>query len=65
MNSLSLDYRLSEFATKQDEDAYGAWLHAKVAEARRSPTVSHEEAMAHFAAKRAERLKKLQNATAD
>ena len=55
MNTLTLDDRISEFPTRQEADDYAAWLEEKIDEARRSPVVSHEEAQAHFAAKRAER----------
>lgn len=56
MDNLALDCRLSEFQTQQEADEYNSWLHAKIVEARNSETVSHEEALAHFAAKRIERL---------
>ncbi len=62
MESTALDYRISEFDTQQQADDYDIWLKKKITQARASPTVSHEEAMAHFAAKRAERIEKLKNA---
>lgn len=64
MNTLALDYRISEFPTQQEAENYDSWLLAKIEEARNAPTLSHEEALAHFAAKRAERLEKLKNAAA-
>lgn len=64
MDHTALDYRISEFDTQQQADDYEAWLNKKIVEARASATVSHEEAMAHFSAKRAERIAKLKNAVA-
>ncbi|HFC8536279.1 TPA: hypothetical protein ACFP4Y_000610 [Neisseria bacilliformis] len=63
MTTMTLDDRVSEFETRADADDYGRWLHEKIREARQSPVVSHEEAQAHFAAKRAERLGKLSDAS--
>ncbi len=65
MSTIELDYRISEFNTQQEADDYDAWLLKKVEEARKSKLVSHEEAMEHFATKRAERLERLKNAPAD
>lgn len=56
MNTLTLDYRISEFPTQQEADDYDSWLLAKIEEVRTAPEVSHEKALSHFAAKRAERL---------
>ncbi|ASK27160.1 hypothetical protein [Neisseria chenwenguii] len=64
MNTATLDNRISEFDTQQQADDYEAWLKKKIEEARVSPTVSHEEARVHFAAKRTERIVKLKNAAA-
>ncbi|WP_304716910.1 type II toxin-antitoxin system RelB family antitoxin, partial [Neisseria viridiae] len=64
MTTAVLDYRLSEFDTVQEAEDYDTWLARKVEEARDAEIVSHEDAMAHFAAKRAERLKGLKNASA-
>ncbi|STZ76963.1 type II toxin-antitoxin system RelB family antitoxin [Bergeriella denitrificans] len=63
MNTLKLDPRLHEFDNTQAANEYDTWFRAKVAEARQAPTVSHEAALAHFAAKRAERLEKLKHDT--
>ncbi|HFC8550088.1 MULTISPECIES: hypothetical protein [Neisseria] len=62
MTTAVLDYRLSEFDTVQEAEDYDTWLTRKVEEARNAEIVSHESAMAHFAAKRSERLKGLKNA---
>jgi hypothetical protein len=64
MNTAVLDYRISEFTTRQEADDYDTWLIQGIEKARKSKVVSHDEAMAHFTAKRAERLESLKNATA-
>lgn len=58
----TLDPRLSEFATQSEAERYDIWFREKVAAARQSPVVSHQEALAHFERKRAERLEQLKNA---
>lgn len=63
MNTAVLDYRISEFETQQEASDYDTWLAETVVEARKSPTVSHDEALVHFAAKRIQRMEKLKNAS--
>lgn len=59
---LKLDPRLSEFDSPDEADSYRQWLESKVEAARASPTVSHEEALAHFEQQRMKRLGRLKNA---
>jgi hypothetical protein len=56
---LKLDPRLSEFDSDKDAASYHEWFSEKVSAARQSSTVSHDEALAHFSKKRAERLERL------
>lgn len=63
MNTTVLDYRISEFTTQQEANDYDTWLLQGIEKARKSKVFSHDEAMAYFAAKRAERLERVKNAT--
>lgn len=58
----ALDPRISEFATREEADAYDVWFRAKVQAARQAPSVSHAKALEHFARKRAQRMEKLRHA---
>lgn len=60
--ALKLDPRLSEFDSPNEADSYLQWLENKVEAARTAPTVSHEEALAHFEQQRMKRLERLKNA---
>lgn len=59
---LKLDPLVYEFDNQNEADDYHAWLTAEVEEARKSPVVSHEEAVNRLDANRAHLLEKLKNA---
>lgn len=63
MDTSVLDPLIYEFDTVDEAESYDAWFREGVEKARKSKVFSYEKAMAHFDAQRAERLKKLKNAT--
>lgn len=58
MNTAILDYRISEFDTRQQADDYGAWFRKKVGEGLKCETYhTHDEVLGKLHQRRAERQK--------
>jgi conserved domain protein len=60
--AIKLDPLVYEFDSESEADTYSKWLENEIAQARRAPVISNEEATNRLDANRARLLEKLKNA---
>ncbi len=60
--AIKLNPLVYEFDSESEADTYSKWLENEIAQARRAPVISNEEATNRLDANRARLLEKLKNA---